>query len=67
MTKSFGDHVPNIEIFVACGVRLAKILYMSWQIWEAGKTIFLSGVSHVMVPGKLIEMVQYQFWNDFFI
>jgi hypothetical protein len=59
VTKSFGDHVLDMKIFVACGAKLPKILYMSRQNWEVAETTFSSGASRVTAPNELIEMVQY--------
>jgi hypothetical protein len=32
---------------------------MSWQHWEGAETKILAGVSRIMGPAKLNEMVQY--------
>ena len=57
--NSFGDQVPNIENFVACGAKLPKTSNMSRQVWEVAETKTLSDVSHITWGAELNEMVQY--------
>ena len=54
VTKSFGDHVPNIEIFHCLWHQSAEIfVHVMVNLGGWRNHVF------VMVPGRLIEMVQY--------
>jgi hypothetical protein len=58
VTESFGNYVPKMDFFVACGANLPKFAVKSRQNWEVAETIFSPGASRVTVPDELIEMVQ---------
>ena len=57
--NSFGDQVPNIENFVACGAKLPNIFYKSRQVWAVAETKISASPSRVTGPAELNEIAQY--------
>jgi hypothetical protein len=66
VTNSFGDHVPTIVNYSKISspaaqncLKFAKILDMSWQVWEVAETKISAGASRVTWPDELNKIVQY--------
>ena len=57
--KSFGEYVPDIGIFCHLRRYIAEIFHMSQQIYEVAENKISAGLSRIMRPAELNEIVQY--------